>query len=151
MIKFSKLTDYAVVVLATLSQSDRLMSAHCLSEETHLPEPTVSKVLKLLAKANVVKSMRGVNGGYDLPIDASQLSILRIVTAIDGPVNMSACVDTSKEYCDFSDGCPVHGRWDGVNDAIKSAIDSFTLADMIRDDYKISKSNNSKTEESVQA
>lgn len=135
MIKFSKLTDYAVVLLATLSRSDELMSASALSAATKLPEPTVSKVLKLLAKANIVDSVRGVNGGYKLAYTTNKINVAQIVTGIEGPVSLASCVDTDHDSCSYSSACPVKGRWDPVNDAMKNALESVSLEDMIREDY----------------
>lgn len=137
MIKFSKLTDYAVVTLATLSHSDEMLSASALSAASRLPEPTVSKVLKLLAKADVVNSVRGVNGGYKLARTPQNITVAQIVSAIEGPVALTSCVDTAHDACDYSSCCPVKGRWDSVNLAIKDALSGVSLADMIRDDYKL--------------
>ena len=132
MIKFSKLADYAVVVLSALHHNEGIMmSASELSQGTRLPEPTVAKVLKLLAKGNLVTSVRGAQGGYKVAHDASALKIADIVIAVDGPVSLTACVESGTNDCEYSCSCPVKGRWDLVNNAVKSALESITLADMI--------------------
>ena len=67
MIKLSKMTDYAVVILAEMATRDgQLLSAAGLASHTRLPEPTVSKILKLLTKNMIISSKRGINGGYSL-------------------------------------------------------------------------------------
>jgi FeS assembly SUF system regulator len=133
MLKVSKLADYAVVVLATLAQSDsQFMTAVGISAKTGLPEPTVAKVLKLLTRAEIVQSVRGVNGGYRPRIKPESLSIARIVSAVDGPVSVTACVDGSAETCGYVSRCAVKGRWDGVNYAIRAAMEGVTLADMMQ-------------------
>ncbi len=133
MIKVSRLADYAVVVLATLTQSDSgLMNASGISAKTGLPEPTVAKVLKLLAKAEIVQSVRGVNGGYKPVIRPEQLSVARIVTAVDGPISLTSCVDGSPDTCGFESKCAVKGRWNNVNFAIRAAMEGVSLADMIQ-------------------
>lgn len=132
MLKVSKLADYAVVVLATLSQSDRgLMNASGISTKTGLPEPTVAKVLKLLAKSEIVQSVRGVNGGYKPLYKPSDLSVARIVTAVDGPISVTACVDDKPDSCAHQSKCSMKGRWNNVNFAIRAAVESVTLADMM--------------------
>ena len=132
MIRFSKLADYAVVILAALlEKKGDLASASELSNDTGLPEPTVAKVLKLLSKGDLVSSIRGAQGGYRLAREASNMAVSDIVTAVDGPVALAACVEGSDDSCYYAGCCPVKGRWDSVNSAVKSALDAITLADMI--------------------
>jgi FeS assembly SUF system regulator len=131
MIKISKLADYAVVVLGALSRHDQeLVNTGALAEVTRLPEPTVSKVLKLLTKADIVTSLRGANGGYQLARKPRDIKVAEIIIAIDGPVSMTACVEGAQECCDFHAHCLVKGRWDDVNTAIRDALEDITLADM---------------------
>ncbi len=131
MIKVSKLADYAVVVLAALAQGEASqMTAGGVSAKTGLPEPTVAKVLKLMAKDEIVQSSRGVNGGYSLASAPESISVARIINAVDGPISLTACVDGSPEVCGFASRCAVKGRWNGVNLAIRDALEGVTLADM---------------------
>jgi FeS assembly SUF system regulator len=132
MIKISKLADYAVVVLGALARHDQeLVNASALAEATRLPEPTVSKVLKLLTKGDIVQSSRGASGGYQLTRKPREIKVAEIIMAIDGPVSMTACVEGAHECCDFHAHCLVKGRWDDVNTAIRVALEGITLADMI--------------------
>ena len=132
MLKVSKLADYAVVVLATLSKGDSgLMTASGISGKTSLPEPTVAKVLKLLARAEIVQSVRGVNGGYKPLYNPSDLSVARIVTAVDGPISVTSCVDDQPDSCAHQSKCSMKGRWNNVNFAIRAALEGVTLADMM--------------------
>ncbi|MGE3770712.1 MAG: SUF system Fe-S cluster assembly regulator [Bdellovibrionales bacterium] len=132
MIKVSKLADYAVVVLAALAARDgKAVPAAELSQITGLPQPTVAKVLKQLAKAGIIDSARGVQGGYTLVADSKELSVETIITAIDGPVRVTECADNHVS-CMASDMCQLHGRWAPVNRALKSALASVSLADLMR-------------------
>ena len=132
MIKFSRLADYAVVVLAILAKNDKeLMAASSLSCQSGLPEPTVAKVLKKLSKNGVVISIRGASGGYKLAYSKEEITVAQIVTAVDGPVALTACVEESKDECCYTGCCPVKGRWDRVNVAVKNALSDITLADMM--------------------
>ena len=131
MIKVSKLADYAVVVLATLARSENgLMTAPAISAQSGLPEPTVAKVLKLLAKEDILQSARGASGGYKLLAPPGEISIAKIVSAVDGPISLTACVAGSSETCGYEGRCAVKGRWNGVNHAIRQALENVTLADM---------------------
>ncbi|MCD8497714.1 MAG: SUF system Fe-S cluster assembly regulator [Alphaproteobacteria bacterium] len=131
MLKISKLADYAVVVLSSMDEVERA-TAVGLSTATRLPEPTVAKVLKLLAKGKVVTATRGAQGGYVLARSLSRIAVADVIAAVDGPVSLTACVSGGKDDCGLAKSCSVHGRWDGVNIAIRTALESVSLADMTR-------------------
>jgi FeS assembly SUF system regulator len=132
MLKVSRLADYAVVILATLAaKSDAQMTASAISEKARLPEPTVAKVTKLLAKDGLIDSSRGAGGGYRLTRQPHEISIAEVITAIDGPISLTTCVEGNTGVCDFAGHCSVKGRWDGVNDAIRDALESVTLSEML--------------------
>ena len=132
MIKLSKMTDYAVVILAEMAAGQgRLVSACALAQITKLPEPTVSKVLKLLAKQNIVTSTRGMNGGYRLNKTPDQINMARVIRATDGPIMLAACVDQSVECCNRSAHCSMKGQWNPVNQAMQSALQNVSLAQMM--------------------
>jgi FeS assembly SUF system regulator len=130
MLRLSKLTDYAVVVLVRLSGMDGVQTSPGIAAATGIPEPTVAKVLKTLAGGDLVSSQRGAKGGYRLNRDLSAIPIADVIAAIDGPIALTACVDGSSVGCDSQALCPMRGRWDPVNDAIQKALSSITLADM---------------------
>lgn len=132
MIKLSKMTDYAVVILAEMAGGEgQLMTASGLSEKTGLPEPTVAKVLKLLARGGLVKSMRGINGGYRLCRQPATISMAAVITALEGPVQLTSCVDGSEECCNHSVSCAMRGKWNPVNAAMQKALEDVTLAQML--------------------
>jgi Rrf2 family protein len=95
-----------------------------------VPEPTVAKVLKALAGANLVASQRGAHGGYRLARPLDTISVADVISAVDGPIALTACVDGGAGGCDVQSMCAVKGRWDLVNAAIRGALTAITLADM---------------------
>lgn len=132
MIRISKLADYAVVILSIMAeQPDKLMSSASVSDITKLPEPTVSKVLKLQSKGGLLQSKRGTAGGYLLSKAAADITIREIIRAVDGPVLITSCSDGEVPDCSLSECCTLRGKWDGVNEAVRSALDGVTLADMM--------------------
>jgi len=134
MLKLSKLTDYAVVVLIKLSSTpeacDAVQTSPGIACATGVPEPTVAKVLKALTSAGLVASQRGARGGYRLLRTLDDIAIADVITAIDGPIALTACVDGALTPCETQSLCAVKGRWDLVNDAIRRALGGITLADM---------------------
>lgn len=130
--QLNRLTDYAVVVLGQMTRRDGdVLSALHVSDRTGLPLPTVQKVLKHLSKANLVSSQRGVGGGYMLTRDADQITVGDVVTAMQGPIQLAACVDGVEDPCSTAALCPLAGNWNRVNEAIREAFASVTLAEMV--------------------
>jgi FeS assembly SUF system regulator len=133
MLRLNKLTDYAIVLLARMSQKgDGVVTAAELSDSTGLPLPTVSKILKCLGKSVLVEAHRGAAGGYKIGRAPSLITMVDIIEAMDGPIAITDCVEISEhEPCQFVSQCSVHGNWDKVNNAIRDALKAVTLADMI--------------------
>lgn len=135
MIKLSKMTDYAVVILAYMAETDQRCSASALANATKLPEPTVSKILKCLAAQDILSSTRGINGGYALKAVPSDINMATIITAIDGPIALTACVEASTDCCDRSAHCKIKGKWNPLNVAMQNALQSVSLQEMIGTKY----------------
>ena len=130
MLRIAKMTDYAFVVLQKLCERDEeSLSAQKLSQITGLGEPTVSKVLKMLSKAELVKSVRGAGGGYSAIKTTQDITVLDVIEAVEGDVSFVACVDETHD-CIISQNCPLQGRWDPINDAIRKTLQDWTLADL---------------------
>jgi FeS assembly SUF system regulator len=128
MFRLSKLTDYAVVVMVRLSRSADVQTSPGIALATGIPEPTVAKVLKTLGGAGLVVSQRGARGGYRLGRPLAAIPVAEIIQVLDGPIALTSCVDGGG--CDSATLCPMHGRWDPVNDAIRAALHGISLADM---------------------
>ena len=130
MLRVSKLTDYATVVMTCLAAGDGVMSAQALAERARLELPTVSKLLKQLAQAGLVASTRGINGGYRLARAPERITIADVVTAMEGPIGMTEC-SAHAGLCGHEPHCGVRVNWQRINHAIASALASVTLADML--------------------
>lgn len=129
MLRLSKLTDYAVVLLTRL-EGEGVQAAPDLAAATGIAEPTVAKVLKILAGAGLVEGLRGARGGYRLNRPIAQLPLTEVIAAVDGPIALTACVDSAVGLCEAENTCPVRGRWDPVNRAIQEALSGITVADL---------------------
>lgn len=130
MLRLSKLTDYAVVVLVRLAREEGVQTSPGIAATTGIPEPTVAKVLKTLAAGGLVASQRGARGGYRLMRPLAAIPVADVIAAVDGPIALTACVDGSATECESQGVCPMRGRWDPVNEAIQQALSTISLADM---------------------
>lgn len=132
MLRISRLTDYGTLVLAHLPTSEAgLMSAADVATATGINLPTVSKLLKLLAKAKLVTSGRGAHGGYRLAREATRISAAEIIDALEGPVSITECSATDS-HCDLESVCNVGNAWQRINVAIRRALEDINLTELQR-------------------
>jgi len=145
MIKLSKLTDYGVAIMAYMSQDPaRLYPATDLSEELGLGKETVSKCLKLLSKADLLKSKRGASGGYVLTRPAAEISVTDVINALEGPIQLTDCIDGSGP-CSLEHTCPTKGRWDKINATIVAALSKVSIQEMVNPEMGSQKIEKRKT------
>ncbi|HMA18701.1 MAG TPA: SUF system Fe-S cluster assembly regulator [Thermoanaerobaculia bacterium] len=129
MIRMSKLTDYAILILAHLARSPGTLTAHELAARSRVPVPTVSKLAKELSKAGLVVSHRGRNGGYGLARPADAISVAEIVEALEGPIALTECARPGGAAgCEIEDTCLARESWDPVSRAIETALRGLPLS-----------------------
>ncbi|MBV8061827.1 MAG: SUF system Fe-S cluster assembly regulator [Alphaproteobacteria bacterium] len=131
MIRLSRLTDYAVVLLGQMVRHPaQLLAASDLVEQTGLPMPTVSKIMKQLARTGLVSAQRGAAGGYKLARPAGEISIATLIEAIDGPIAITDCAEGAEHDCQMKKSCPMMANWNRVNIEIRRALERISLEDM---------------------
>ena len=131
MIRLSKLTDYAVVMLSYMAAREgEVYTTARLAQRSAVPEPTAAKILKLLARGAILASQRGSYGGYELARPAADITVAEIIVALEGPIALAACVEGSSDHCGVEQLCSMRGNWNKVNRAIRDALEDITLADM---------------------
>jgi len=124
------LTDYGTLVLAELAVApERLTSASELANATGIGLATVSKILKSLAKNDLVQSVRGAHGGYRLARPPADISAADIIDALEGPVSITEC-STEDKQCSLEAVCHVGNAWQRINVAIRRALADVTLSDL---------------------
>ena len=132
MLRVTKLTDYATLVLTVLAaRPGDVLSAPDLAEHAGLEAPTVAKVLKPLAQAGLVEGFRGANGGYRLARDPAAISLVEIVEAMEGPLGMTEC-SLHDGQCGIEQSCGVRANWRLINDVVADALRGVSLAEMLQ-------------------
>jgi FeS assembly SUF system regulator len=130
MLRISRLTDYATVILAALAEDPaRTQTAAALAERTRIAAPTVSKLLKQLHHGGLVKSTRGLRGGYQLARDPAQISAAAILDALEGPLALTDCA-AGQGHCGIEHTCRVGRVWQKVNLAIRRSLYEVSLAQL---------------------
>jgi FeS assembly SUF system regulator len=132
MLRISKMTDYAIVVMSYFGHAERgrYFSALELATMSRLPRATVTKLLKQLAKANLLVSKRGVEGGYALQREAGAIAISDIIQVMEGPIALTDCSHPEEHLCDIESSCPVRSNWLRINARVVDALRALTLDEM---------------------
>ena len=131
--KVSTRGDYASRALLSLALGDSVgpTSVRDIAERTGLPQPYLEQILLALKGAGLVKSKRGVGGGYTLARDASEITLAQIVSAVDGPIVAGDFGEPHQDgACDHQGQCVLLAVWAGVGEHMRKLLESYTLAEL---------------------
>jgi FeS assembly SUF system regulator len=129
MLRISKLTDYAILMMVELARERNMLSANLLAERIGVEVPTASKVLKLLAGGGLLESFRGASGGYRVMRSATAISVAEVIAAVEGPIAMTEC-SVEQGLCSQEDSCGLRGNWQRISLAVAQALQGVSLAEM---------------------
>ena len=126
------MADYAVVVMAAASRHCGIarVSAGQLAEETGLPAPTVQKLVSRLSAAGLLRSTRGVGGGLKLARPPAAITLADIIEAVEGPIQLTACIEEGRHDCSLEEACAVRPHWPVVGAALRSALAEVSLTQL---------------------
>jgi FeS assembly SUF system regulator len=145
--RLSKTTDYGIVLMAQLAAEataaqeggpddrgefeTRSKNARELAENSDLPVPMVSKILKALAKEGLLVSQRGAKGGYSLARSPEDLTVSEMIGVLEGPVALTDCA-IGPSLCEHETMCAVREPWQVISRVVERALAGVTLADLVR-------------------
>jgi len=133
MLRLSRLSDYAVMVMAHVAAApDAVHNALDAAQATGLPGPTVAKLMARLGRGGLLQSTRGAKGGYRLSRPPAQITVADIVTALDGPIALTQCSKSGPSACDVENVCVSRRGINRINNAIRHALEEVTLAELAR-------------------
>lgn len=131
MLRLSKLTDYAMVIMAYLAQhSEQATNAKQIAEKTGISLPTTSKLLKCLSRQKLLFSHRGIKGGYQLALPASDISLKKIIQALEGQIALTECSHTSR-HCLVEKHCMIRDNWRRISAFIQETLCQISVAELI--------------------
>jgi len=132
MIRMSRLTDYGIVLMTYMAaHPEQQHNAAEVAAAARLPLPTVSKLLRILARRGLLISHRGVKGGYGLARNAEEITLVAIIRALEGPFGLTVCTEKSPGSCEHEPICPVQNHWHKINRAIGQALEGINLASLV--------------------
>jgi len=122
------------------------ISIKTISKRENLSEYYLEQLFSPLRRANIIRSIRGAQGGYVLCKPPNEITVGDIMTILEGPIEIADCIDGVE--CDSSDCCATKTVWEKIKNSIDSVMNSITLQDII-DDYEAikNKKNNIKIAE----
>lgn len=106
-----------------------ILTAREMAEGTGLPHPVVSKMLKTLAGAELLRSQRGAKGGYSLARDPGDVTVADILQALEGPLALMEC-SAGPGHCGQESSCGVREPWQRIHQTVQTALRAMTLADL---------------------
>jgi Rrf2 family iron-sulfur cluster assembly transcriptional regulator len=133
-VKVSTRGDYAARALLSLALHGEAAptSVRDIAERTGLPQPYLEQILLALKGAGLVRSKRGVGGGYVLARPPADITLGEVVSAVDGPIVVG---DFGQPHeggaCDHEGQCVLLSVWSDVGEHMRRHLDSFTLADCV--------------------
>jgi Rrf2 family protein len=136
MLKLSKKTEYAMIALMAMTNSngDKLYTAKELSQRYNIPPEIMGKVMQSLAKNNLIISHQGVKGGYHLKDNLSDINIISVITAVEGPLKVVDCVTHDSCSCNQISFCNIKGPMEMIQNELYSFLGNISLKDL-KDKY----------------
>ena len=134
MLKLTKKADYGLMAMKHLAEhADRgSCSAKDVAEAYGIPQEALAKILQRLAKAGLLTSQHGINGGYTLTRDPRTISAFEVIKAIDGPLFITSCV-TVRGECGQVDRCTIREPLRKVNESIEQVLKNIKISQMKED------------------
>lgn len=132
MLKLTKKADYGLIAVKHLAElgPNGSSSAKDIAEAYRIPAEALAKILQRLAKAKLLTSHHGTNGGYALARDARQISALEVIRAIDGPLFITSCLPHDTGGCEQSECCTIREPLRQVNESIRGLLEDIKIADL---------------------
>lgn len=131
LLKLTKKADYALMAMKHLAESasQGSRSAKDVADAYGIPPEALAKILQRLAKAGLLQSQHGTNGGYTLARPAQTISAFEVIKAIDGPLFITSCI-TVRGECDQSDRCNIREPLRKVNESIEAVLKRIKISHM---------------------
>lgn len=131
MLKLTKKADYGLMAMKHLAEYSGGVSrsAKDVADAYGIPPEALAKILQRLAKAGLLQSQHGINGGYTLARPAHTISAFEVIQAIDGPFFIASCT-TVRGECDQSDRCNIREPLRKVNESIEAVLKRIKISHM---------------------
>jgi Rrf2 family protein len=129
--QITRQADYAVrAVLHLARNGDQRTATSAIAEEQRIPPSFLAKIVSQLSIAGLLHTSRGARGGVTLARNAKEITLLEVIEAIDGPIQLNECVGDSGA-CAFDDNCPLRPVWCDAQEELVTRLKGTNFADMV--------------------
>lgn len=124
------------MIMTFLAQSSeaRVFQAREIAQQTSIALPTVSKLLKTLVRHNLLASHRGIHGGYQLNISPESISVVDLISVLEGPIAITEC-NLGHAHCPTQSFCGLRAPWQHINGVITKALSAVKLSDLVNSSH----------------
>jgi Rrf2 family protein len=128
--QITRQADYAVrAVLHLARNGDQRTATSMIAEEQRIPPSFLAKIVSQLSIAGLLHTSRGARGGVTLAREAKDITLLEVIEAIDGPIQLNECVG-DKGLCSFEEACPLRPMWCEAQEDLVGKLKATNFADM---------------------
>lgn len=130
--EISRRTDYGVRVILDLASlpGNKRASTQEIATRQNIPSPFLAKIISQLSLAGLVNTYRGAGGGVTLARHPSEISLLHVIEALEGPIRLNRCV-IEPEACPRNRNCPVHNVWSEAYARLTGLLDVTTFDELV--------------------
>ncbi len=130
--QITRQADYAVRAVLHLARTgDQRTATSMIAAEQRIPPSFLAKIISQLSIAGLLHTSRGARGGVTLARDAKDITLLEVVEAIDGPIQLNECVGNNGT-CSFEDDCPLRPVWCDAQEELVGRLKGTSFADMVK-------------------
>ncbi|HEY4617560.1 MAG TPA: Rrf2 family transcriptional regulator [Flavobacterium sp.] len=130
---FSKTCEYgirAAIIIASESYQDNRIGLKEIAKKIDSPEAFTAKILQILSKNNIINSIKGVGGGFEIPKETmNQIKLIQIVSAIDGDRVFTGC-GLGLSHCSEIHPCPVHDKFKEIRNELADMLENTNLEEL---------------------
>ena len=129
--QITRQADYAVRAVLHLARSgDQRTATSSIAEEQHIPPSFLAKIISQLSIAGLLHTSRGARGGVTLARNPAEITLLEVIEAIDGPIQLNECVGDAG-VCSFDENCPLRPVWCEAQEELVGRLKATNFADMV--------------------
>ncbi len=144
MFKINKKTEYALIILKCMSEQQKtkkLLSAREICENFGIPFDTTSKVMQYLNNEGILKSVKGIHGGYFLDFNLASISLKDLILLVEGKneCEFSSCHHPQKGPCDFIEKCNITRPMQNLQNRMSKFLEQISLQELLLEDTEASK------------
>lgn len=131
-LRLTNAADYAILAMIHMAclPDDAVALRSEIAQSYGIPSSFMAKILRALVRARLLRSTRGVHGGFSLARPATEITLLDVVEAIEGPLALTDCTG-EPDGCQWSADCPAHPVWASVQEKIAEVLRASTLEALV--------------------